>query len=153
MKLAEILGQNDIIFELKSNDKKGILEELAEVICAHENSVKKEEMVNVLLERERLGTTGIGDGVAIPHGKIASLRYPAISFGRSRDGLDFDSIDGRPTHLFFLLVAPENSSDLHLQILARIAKILKSSTFRKRLMEARSKEDIYRIIIEIDNAY
>ena len=153
MKLSEIINENNIIPELKAKDKKGVLEELGEVISNHEPSVDKGGLVKVLVERERLGTTGIGDGVAIPHGKINSINHPIISFGRSKKGLDFDSMDGQPAYLFFLLVAPENSSGVHLQALAKIAKILKSSTFRKKLMESRTRKELYETIIQTDDEF
>ena len=150
MKLSEILEENNVIPELKAKEKKGVLEELAEVIYNSEPSIDKGALVKVLVERERLGSTGIGDGVAIPHGKLNSVTHPIISFGRSKEGLGFDAMDGQPTYLFFLLVAPEISSGVHLQVLARIAKMLKSSAFRKKLMEANTKEDLYQTIIQTD---
>ena len=88
--------------------------------------------------------------MVIPHGKLSSVRHPIVSFGRSKKGLDFDSMDGQPVYLFFLIVAPENSSGFHLQVLAKIAKILKSSSFRKRLMEAGNRVEIYNTIIQTD---
>ncbi len=150
MQLADIISEKNIISELNARDKKGVLEELAEAIANQEPSVDKGALVKVLVEREQLGTTGIGDGVAIPHGKLNDIDRPAISFGRSRDGLDFESMDGQPTHIFFLLVAPDNSSGVHLQVLAKIAKMLKSSAFRQRLMEAGSTKELYQTIIQAD---
>ncbi|MCJ7593195.1 MAG: PTS sugar transporter subunit IIA, partial [Desulfobacterales bacterium] len=100
------MEEANIIPDLKAKDKKGVLEELADAIASHEPSLDKNSLVKVLLERERLGSTGIGDGVAIPHGKFPAVTQPIISFGRSRKGLDFDSMDGEPAFLFFLLVAP-----------------------------------------------
>ncbi|RLC32522.1 MAG: PTS sugar transporter subunit IIA [Deltaproteobacteria bacterium] len=147
MKLSEMIKEENIILELKAKDKKGVLEELAGVIARQEPSVDKEALVRVLLEREQLGTTGIGDGVAIPHGKLNGIEHPVISFGRSRKGLDFESMDGQPTFIFFLLVAPDNSSGVHLQVLAKIAKMLKSRPFRDKLMEADSTEAIYQTIV------
>jgi len=152
MKLSEILHENSIIPEMKAEDKKGVLETLAEAIASQEVSVDKGALVKVLLEREQLGTTGIGDGVAIPHGKLNGIERPVISFGRSKMGLDFDSMDGQPTYLFFLLVAAsDNSSGVHLQILARIATMLKSIAFRKKLMEAGTAKELYRAIIQADD--
>ena len=148
MNLFEMIKTNNIIPDLKAKDKKGVLEELAGAISDNESSVDKEALVRVLVERERLGTTGIGDGVAIPHGKLDTIEHPIISFGRSKEGLDFDSMDGQPAYLFFLLVAPENSSGIHLQVLAKIAKILKNSTFRKQLMEGSTKEELYQTIVQ-----
>ena len=150
MKLSQIIGQEDIIPELRAKDKAGVLEELAEVVCKHEPLLKKEKLLQVLMDREKLGTTGIGDGIAIPHGKVDILKIPLLSFGKSKKGIDYNAIDNKPVHLFFLLVAPENSSGLHLHILARIAKLLKNHKFKKRLMEANTKEEIYRIITEAD---
>jgi PTS system nitrogen regulatory IIA component len=148
MKLSEMIKANNIIPDLKAKDKNGVLEELAGAISNNESSIEKEALVKVLVERERLGTTGIGDGVAIPHGKLETIEHPIISFGRSKAGLDFDSMDGQPAYLFFLLVAPENSSGIHLQVLAKIAKILKNSTFRKQLMEGSTKEELYQTIVQ-----
>ena len=153
MKMSEIIEEENIIPDLKAKDKNGVLEELAEVISNREPSVNKRDLVRVLVERERLGSTGIGDGVAIPHGKLNGIKHPLISFGRSNKGLDFDSMDGQTAYLFFLLVAPENSSSVHLQVLAKIAKILKNGTFRKKLMEARTREDIYQTIIQTDEEF
>lgn len=150
MKLSEIITEDNVLPELKSVDKRSVLEELAGVISKHEPSIDQRALVSVLLERERLGTTGIGDGVAIPHGKLSGVMRPIISFGRSKNGLDFDSIDGQPAHLFCLLIAPENSSGVHLQVLARIAKVLKSSALRKKLMEAGTRKELYQVIVQGD---
>lgn len=148
-----MLDQDHILTDLKAKDKKGVLEELAEVVAGAGTSIDKSSLVKVLLERERLGSTGIGEGVAIPHGKFHGISQPIISFGRSRRGLDFESMDGAPAHLFFLLVAPENSTSVHLKALAKIAKILKNSSFRKTLMEASSREEIYRTIVQNDEEF
>ena len=153
MKLSEILEENHIISDLKARDKKGVLEELAETIVSHEPSVDKRALVRVLLERERLGSTGIGEGVAIPHGKFNGISQPVISFGRSRKGVDFESMDGQPAFLFFLLVAPENSASIHLKALAKIAKILKNSSFRQVLMEVHTREELYQTIIQNDEDF
>jgi PTS system nitrogen regulatory IIA component len=150
MKLADLIQEVNIIPELKAKDKKGVLEELAEVIADYNTSIDKNTLVRVLLERERLGSTGIGDGVAIPHGKFHGISHPIISFGRSRKGLDFESMDGQPAYLFFLLVAPENAANLHLKAIAKVAKLLKNSHFRKILMEASSREQIYQTIVQND---
>lgn len=153
MKLSELLNEDHILLDLKARDKKGAIEELAEALVAHEPSLQKGSLIKVLMERERLGSTGIGDGVAIPHGKFHGIRQPILSFARSRKGLDFESMDGEPAHLFFLLIAPENSASLHLKALARIAKILKNGSFRKTLMEASTTEEIYRTIVQNDEEF
>jgi PTS system nitrogen regulatory IIA component len=153
MKLSELTDEDYILPELKAKDKKGVLEELVDALVKREPSIDKKALVKVLLERERLGSTGIGDGVAIPHGKFHGITRPIISFGRSRKGLDFESMDGEPAFLFFLLVAPENSASIHLKALAKIAKILKNSAFRKVLMEAPGKKELYRTIIQNDEDF
>jgi PTS system nitrogen regulatory IIA component len=153
MRLTELLEEDSIISDLKAKNKIGVLEELVEALKKLHPSVDKNALVKVLLERERLGSTGIGDGVAIPHGKFHAINHPVISFGRSRKGLDFESVDGEPAYLFFLLVAPENSASVHLKALAKIAKILKNSSFRKTLMEAQGKKDLYQAIIQNDDEF
>jgi PTS system nitrogen regulatory IIA component len=153
MKLSEILDPDNIIPDLRAKDKKGVLEEMVDVIVSHDPSLDKGSLVEVLLERERLGSTGIGDGIAIPHGKFWGLKHPVISFGRSLEGLDFDSMDGQPAFLFFLLVAPENSASIQLKALAKIAKILKNSSFRNVLMQAPTRKELYQTIIQNDEEF
>src|SRR6266436_2844827 len=98
-------------------------------------------------------TDALGEGVAIPHGKLAGLKRVIAAFGRSRQGVDFQSLDGKPTHLFFLLVAPEDSAGAHLKALARISRLLKDESFRQRLMSATTAADLYRTIREEDDKY
>ena len=150
MKLSEIFKPQLIISNLKAHDKKAVLEELSQVITEQNPSLNKRSLLQVLLERERLGSTGIGDGIAFPHGKLAGLSNLLISFGRSIDGLDFDSIDEQPAYLFFLLLAPENSAGMHLTALAKISRMLKDANFRQRLMGAKSREEIYKVIMDMD---
>ncbi len=151
MKLSDIFSEKNIIVTLNADNKKKVIEELAGVIAGSNPSLDRDALINVLLERERLGSTGIGDGVAIPHGKFSGIVDPIISFGRSPKGVDFESMDGQPVFLFFLLVAPENSASVHLKALAKIAKILKNNSLRKKLMEARTTEEIYQLIIQDDD--
>ena len=148
MKIVELLQPQAITAELKSTSKPDVLAELTDAILRVENHLDRDEVIAVLKERERLGSTGIGEGVAIPHGKLRHIDKLLISFGRSRAGIDFDSMDGRPAHLFFLLVAPEESVGVHLKTLARISKLLKNSEVRRRLQDAGTADDIYRIIAE-----
>jgi PTS system nitrogen regulatory IIA component len=153
MKITDILHADSIIGELASRDKKGVLEELVSVLVDRGRLTNKEKPLQVLLERERLGSTGIGDGIAIPHGKLKEIKSIICSFGRTKEGIDFQSIDEKPSHLFFLLFAPEESASEHLQALARLSRILKDGRLRKRLMEAASKKEIYRLIAEEDGHY
>jgi len=150
MKLSEIFNPQLIISNLKAHDKKGALEELSQIITEQNPSLNKRAVLQVLLEREKLGTTGIGDGIALPHGKLAELSNLLISFGRSIDGLDFDSIDEQPAYLFFLLLAPENSAGMHLTALAKISRMLKDGNFRQRLMGAKTRKEIYKVIMDMD---
>lgn len=151
MKLVDILSKDRIVPGLVSPDKKGVIQELVSVLSVE--GVPPARLVQVLLEREKLGSTGIGDGVAIPHGKLREVNQMIASFGRSIKGLNFDSLDGKPTHLFFLLVAPENSAGIHLKALARISRLFKDPQFRQTLMSARDQEEIFRIIREEDGKY
>ena len=152
MKLLEYLPKEAVLAELKAKDKKGVLEELAGPV-AEIAGVKQEDLVRVLMERERLGTTGIGNGIGIPHGKMKHLKSLVIGFGLSHKGVDFESMDARPTHIFFLLAAPENSTELHLKLLARISKILKHEAFREKLMQAQDSDAIYAVIGEEDEDF
>lgn len=153
MKILEILHRECIISNLRSHGKREVLEELTEALLQYKASLNKAALVEVLLERERLGSTGIGDGIAIPHGKVRELDELILSFGRSLEGIDFDSMDGRPSHLFFLLVAPENSAGVHLRALAKISRLLKSAQFRKKLMDAHTTDEIFHIIHEEDKEF
>ena len=139
MKIMDILNKDCIIPELRSRTKREVLEELTGALLNCKANLDKEALVEVLLERERLGSTGIGDGIAIPHGKVQDLDELVLSFGRSTQGIEFDSMDGRPTHLFFLLIAPENSAGIHLRALAKISRLLKSAHFRQRLLGGRDQ--------------
>ncbi len=153
MKIVDILNKDCIIPELRSKTKKEVLEELTGALVNCKANLNKEVLVEVLLERERLGSTGIGDGIAIPHGKIQDLDELILSFGRSSQGIEFDSMDGRPTHLFFLLIAPENSAGIHLRALAKISRLLKSAHFRQRLLAAGTIEELFQVIQEEDKEF
>ena len=119
----------------------------------HDVFKNPEELMRVLLERERLGSTGIGGGIGIPHGKLKDLDSLVLGFGLSRNGVDFESIDGQPTRIFFILITPENSTGLHLKLLARISRILKNDPFKERLMNAADGDDIFNIIKEEDEEF
>ena len=153
MKILDILDKECIIPELRARTKREVLEELSGALQNCKANLDKEALVEVLLERERLGSTGIGDGIAIPHGKVQDLDELVLSFGRSTQGIDFDSMDGRPTHLFFLLIAPENSAGIHLRALAKISRLLKSSHFRQRLLAAGTEEELFQVIQEEDKEF
>ncbi len=145
MKICEVLHKEAILADLKAQNKKEILEELVGPVAEIAN-VHPENLVKVLLERERLGSTGIGGGIGIPHGKMKDLESLVLGFGLSRKGVDFESLDGKPAHIFFLLITPENSTGLHLKLLARISRILKNEPFKDRLLGASDRDEILSII-------
>jgi PTS system nitrogen regulatory IIA component len=150
MKIIELLDQNSILSDMAATTKLAVLEELAATLVPGTDGLDLDTVVEVLMERERLGSTGIGDNVAIPHGKLANLSGLKLAFGRSLKGVNFDSMDGKPSQLFFLLLAPVNSAGLHLKALAKISRMLMSAAFRENLMQAAQAQDIYRLLKEKD---
>ena len=150
MKIMEILVKEAVILNLGVRTKREVLGEMAAALAKVEPQIAADRLLDVLLEREALQSTGIGEGVAIPHGKLPGLHRLIASFARSREGVDFDSIDGLPTQLFFLLVVPEHSGGQHLKALARISRFFRDAAFRARLHEAQSLDDICRAIAEED---
>ncbi len=153
MKILDILPKEAIVPELKARTKREVLEELSDALVNVKKYLKRDELVEVLMERERLGSTGIGEGVAIPHGKLKDIDQLLISFGKSTEGIDFDSMDGKPAHLFFLLVAPENSAGVHLRALAKISRLLRSVDLRRKLFNANSRDEIFEIISREDQDF
>lgn len=153
MKLTDILEESSIVANLEASTKTEALELLVNAMVTSIPTLDAQEMLRVLLEREELGSTGIGDGIAIPHGKSQELATIVSGFGLSKQGIDFDSLDGKPAHLFFLLVAPENSVGTHLKMLARISRMLKNVEFRQQLLKANSQHEIYQIIADEDAKY
>ena len=150
MKIMDILVRDAVLLDVESASKPVVLAQLAGAVAAAEPGLDADRLLQVLVERENLQSTGIGDGVAIPHGKLPGLGRLIAAFARSRQGVDFESIDGQPTHLFFLLVVPEHSGGLHLKALARISRFFRDAGFRKALLEAESREDVLRAIEEED---
>lgn len=153
MKIADILSEDVVLPALAGRSKEDVIEELAGIVARSHPEIDPVRLVQALEERERLNSTALGDGVAIPHGKLAAVRHVLAAFGRSPAGVDFSSLDGKPTHLFFLLVAPEDSAGAHLKALARISRLLKSTAFRARLMAAGDATELYEIIHEEDEKY
>jgi len=153
MKIAEFLREDLILPELRSTDKASVLREISEAIARANPQLSTARLTEVLLEREKLGSTGVGDGIAIPHGKLGTLQGLLAAFGRSRDGIDFQAIDGKPTYLFFVLFAPENSAGIHLKALARISRLFKTPSFRAAVLEAKDAAAIHRQIADEDAKY
>lgn len=156
MKIVDFVGPELIVPQLSAHEKSAVIRELADHLAAHvtgPQKIDREVLAKVLLERERLASTAIGEGVAIPHGKLDAVGKLVAVVGRAPDGVDFDSMDGRPTHLFFVLVAPENSTGVHLKALARISRLFKDPEFRTRLMQAKDGQEIFRVIADEDAKY
>jgi PTS system nitrogen regulatory IIA component len=149
MHLSDLLHEDALLIDLASRGKTAVLAELAGPI-AGKLGVGTQRLTDILLERERLGSTGIGDGIGIPHGKLKGMTEALLVFGRSRLGVPFDALDGKPVHLFFLLLTPEDAPGLHLQLLARISRMLKGSGFREKLLRAPDRDSILRLIAEED---
>lgn len=151
MKITDFLTPEGVAPDVEAAGKREALAMLVDALAAAEPAVQPARLVEALLERERIGSTGIGDGVAIPHAKLKGIRRVEGAFGRSRGGVDFDAADGRPCHLFFLLVAPEDAASDHLRALSRIAKLMRDAEVRRRLLEARDAEALYALLAEEDD--
>ena len=152
MRISQLLDKGSIIANLAASDKKGVINELALAISETTN-IPAKELATVLMEREQLGSTGIGGGIAIPHGKLDSVKSIIVGFGLSRKGVEYDSLDNKPVHIFFLLLTPENSTGGHLKVLAQISKLLKMNDFKKSLITAESIDDVYEIIMNQDEDF
>lgn len=150
MKLARYLSADTVEARLESSDRKGVLEELAAILKRTGGVPGDTDLVTILENREDLGSTGIGDGVAIPHVRLKNLGEPRMAVGRSVEGVDFHAIDNGKVHLFFLLLAPEDSTGEHLKALARISRLVKKSAFREALMKAKSREEMLKAIVAED---
>jgi PTS system nitrogen regulatory IIA component len=153
MKITDILTADMIVPALHGRTKAEVIAELAGVVAEGHPEIDRARLVQALEDREKLNSTALGEGVAIPHGKLPDLRRVIAAFGRSPTGIDFSSLDGKPTHLFFLLVAPEDCAGAHLKALARISRLLKDEAFRGRLVAAGNAADLYATIREEDERY
>ncbi|MBI4354317.1 MAG: PTS sugar transporter subunit IIA [Candidatus Omnitrophica bacterium] len=148
MQVFEFLEEEAVACSLKGQTKDEVIRELVQLL-AKAGAVKEREvskLVQILLEREALGSTGIGQGVAIPHGKSSCVGHLVGAVGISKAGLNFDSLDGELAHIFFLLVAPEDSAGPHLKALARISRLLKEKHFRDSLIAAKDEKTLLKII-------
>ncbi|MCM8778997.1 MAG: PTS sugar transporter subunit IIA [Candidatus Omnitrophica bacterium] len=152
MKIMEFLCEKAVSADLKAVDKKGVIEELVELLLeAGEIKEKdKQKIIEIILNRESLGSTGVGQGIAIPHGKSDCVKTLTASLGISKRGINFDALDGEPVYIFFLLLAPKDSAGPHLKALARISRILKDKYLRDSLIKAEDEKKILSIIREED---
>jgi PTS system nitrogen regulatory IIA component len=153
MKIADMLDPRAVVAELQGKSKPELLRELCAPLAALHAALPEERLVQTLLDRERLGSTGLAEGVAIPHGKLRGIEKLIASFGRCVAGVDFDSLDKEPTHLFFAIFAPEASSGDHLRALARISRLLRNPQFRAKVLQAPNAPVIYGLIQEEDSRF
>ncbi len=150
MRITDFLTADRIIPDLKGRDKDTILEEMGQMLASHSQSVDTKRVLEMVLAREKVGSTAVGDGVAIPHGRMPEMKQVVAVFARSLQGVDFHAPDGGLTHLFFFLIAPEDSPTDYLECLARISRLLKDAGLRSRLLTGKTKEEIFSAIQEED---
>ena len=152
MNIMGFLDDRAVTTNVASQNKEDVIRELVGLLVKADSIKEKDvnKLIQILLKRESLGSTGIGQGVAIPHGKADCVTKLVAAFGVSRSGVNFDSLDGEPVHLFFLLVAPEDSAGPHLKALARISRLLKDKHFRDSLQASRDEKALIKIIREED---
>ena len=152
MKILDFLNPEAVSADLQATNKKETIKELVELLIKSGDikDKEKDKVVKVLFEREALGSTGIGQGIGIPHGKFVGVRKLIGACGVSRKGVDFESLDGEPVYIFFLLVAPEDSAGPHLKALARVSRLLKDKYFRETLKSAKDEKALIKIIKQED---
>jgi PTS system nitrogen regulatory IIA component len=153
MKISEILTKENIIKDLKSFDKESVLEELSNFLKDRGEIPNKENLLLSLIEREKLGSTGIGENVAIPHAKIRDIDKIITVFARSQIGVEFESLDQKPVNFIYLILAPENSTGQHLKALARISRLFKNPSLRESVLRANEIDQIYSILVDEDSKF
>ncbi|MFW5686922.1 MAG: PTS sugar transporter subunit IIA [Halanaerobium sp.] len=149
MEVNEFINQKLIKMILKSRDKDSVIKEMIEIMAENEIITDKEEVIKKAMEREAKGTTGVGKGVAIPHVKSDAVKKPAVAFGRSEQGIDYGSMDEKPSYLFFLITVPEESHNEHLKLLAQLSRNLVHDDFRESLLKAKNAEEVMSILENI----
>jgi fructose-specific phosphotransferase system IIA component len=151
MKIMDFLNSKAVTTNLKAQDKEGVIRELVDLLAKSGDIRKKDELIQALMTRESLGSTGIGQGIGIPHAKSSAVKSLVAAFGLSQKGVNFDSLDGEPVYIFFLLIAPEESAGPHLKALARISRMLKDKYFREMLKKSKDDREVLKIIDEEDS--
>ena len=151
MRLSELLTPDHIRVPLKSGDKEGVLRELVDMALV-DDGPQAEEVLGAILERERQFPTGIGYGVAVPHGKTPALAALVVVAGTTPAPVPYETIDGEPVRLFFLLVGPESAAGAHVKALSRISRLVRREPVRSRLLGARTPEEFYRAVCEAEGA-
>ncbi|PGB54640.1 PTS fructose transporter subunit IIABC [Bacillus toyonensis] len=151
MKITELLKRDTVIMNLTASNKEAVIDELVEKLSGANRLNSKTEFKEAILKRESQSTTGIGEGIAIPHAKTKAVKQPAICFGRSVSGINYKSLDGQPAHLFFMIAASEGANNTHLETLSRLSTLLMDEGFRKQLLEAKDEEELLRLFDEKEN--
>ena len=146
MRIVDILSEDLIIPDVRATAKAAVIKEVVDHLASVHNGIDRVLAVKVLLDRERLGSTGVGQGFAIPHAKLPDLDGVVCCLGRSSRGVEFDSLDGKPAYLFLTLLAPEGSAGMHLKALARASRLFKDQEFREQLKAESDRAAIWRII-------
>lgn len=146
MKITEFLNKQGIKLDLQASEKEVVLEELVDVLAKVQEIGDKKNILKALVERESLGSTGIGQGIAIPHGKSDRVKELVAILGISRKGVNFEALDGEPVYIFFLLVAPKDSAGPHLKALAQISRLLRDSYFCELLKKCKTQDEVYELI-------
>jgi len=150
MKLSKFCAEDLISFDLKGKTKNEIIEELVNIASRSKLVKDKDEVLKAVLEREKLVTTGVGYGVAFPHAKTKAIKGIVIAFGRSKTGTDFDAMDKKPVHLFFLIAAPEDAIGAHLNVMARLSYLMKSEKNRDVLMKISSPRELLELLDSVE---
>lgn len=146
MKITDLLLEDTIKLELVSTNKDDVISELVDLLYQGRRIDHAKKYRKAILDREKLSSTGVGDGVAIPHAKHKSVVKPALAFGISKEGVDFNSMDGKPAHIFFMIAAPEKGNDLHLEALSKLARMLIHDEFKEGLLSVKTPEDVLTLI-------
>jgi PTS system fructose-specific IIC component len=149
-KISETLLSDGIILEVKNNEKTDVIRELAQILIDKSTIINSEKFFSAIFRRENLESTGIGQGVAIPHARTSAVKNIAIVFGRSKVGVDFSSLDGLPSHLIFLIAAPEDKKSEYIMTLARLSKLLRKNEVRHTLLNAKTPEDVVKTIVQYE---
>lgn len=153
MKVSEILSKEFIIAELNSTDKESAINELIDLLKNDSRVEDIEKVRQAVLDREKIMSTGVGKGFAIPHGKTDSVKEIIAAFGRKKDGIDYDALDGNPVNLIFLLVGRDTMISAHIKLLSRVSRMMNKDDFRSRLLNAETSEEIMNVFLEEEKSY
>ncbi|MGI9553531.1 MAG: PTS sugar transporter subunit IIA [Thermodesulfobacteriota bacterium] len=147
MKISDLISNDSIILDFKASSKQQVLEKIS-TFLANKSGLNSEKILKVLLERENICSTAIDEGVAIPHGKLSGLNNIVCVLVISNEGIEFDSLDNKPSHIFISLLSPDNSSNLHIQALSTISKVFKNPELRSKILQSGTINEVYNLIIE-----